>query len=78
MEFEAAFKRLEEILEKMQSENLSLDASLKLYAEADKLIQISSKNLAKAEKTIEMIIKNRDNGVEVDGALQPILTNFEV
>jgi exodeoxyribonuclease VII small subunit len=47
MEFEAAFKRLEEILEKMQSENLSLDASLKLYAEAD-------------------------------GALEPILTNFEV
>ncbi|MBM3196595.1 MAG: exodeoxyribonuclease VII small subunit [Chlamydiae bacterium] len=78
MEFEAAFKRLEEILEKMQSENLSLDASLSLYAEADKLIQISSKNLAKAEKTIEMIIKNRDNGIEVDGSLQPVFTNFEV
>ncbi|MBM3195285.1 MAG: exodeoxyribonuclease VII small subunit [Chlamydiae bacterium] len=77
MEFEAAFKRLEEILERMQSENPSLDESLKLYEEADKLIQISSKNLAKAEKKIEAIMKNRDNGIEVDQTQQPILTNFE-
>jgi exodeoxyribonuclease VII small subunit len=77
MEFEAAFKRLEEILEKMQSENPSLDESIRLYEEADKLIQLSSKNLAKAEKKIETIMKNRENGLELDQNQQPILTNFE-
>lgn len=77
MEFEAAFKRLEEILEKMQTENPSLDESIRLYEEADKLIQLSSKNLAKAEKKIETIMKNRDSGLELDHNQQPILTNFE-
>ncbi len=65
MEFEVAFKRLEEILEKMQSQNPSLDESIRLYEEADKLIQLCSKNLTKAEKKIETIVKNRDNNLEI-------------
>jgi exodeoxyribonuclease VII small subunit len=77
MEFEAAFKRLEEILEKMQGENPSLDESLKLYEEADTLIQVCSKNLAKAEKRIETIMKNRDNAMALNLAQEPVLTNFE-
>ena len=77
MEFEGAFKRLEEILEKMQSQNPSLDESIRLYEEADKLIQLCSKNLAKAEKKIETIMKNRDSGIELDAAGQPLLANFE-
>ncbi len=36
--FEEAYKRLEEILEKMNSGKASLDSSLSLYEEADKLI----------------------------------------
>jgi exodeoxyribonuclease VII small subunit len=78
MEFEAAFKRLEEILEKMQSQNPNLDESIKMYEEADKLIQLCNKNLAKAEKKIEVIQKSRDGSIEVDANEKPILANFEI
>ena len=59
LSFEKAFARLEEILEKMNSGSVSLDESLKLYEEADKLINICSKRLNSAEKKIETLIKNR-------------------
>ncbi len=59
LSFETAFARLEEILEKMNSGSVSLDESLKLYEEADKLINICSKRLNSAEKKIETLIKNR-------------------
>ncbi len=59
MPFEAAFARLEAILEKMNSGTISLDESLKLYEEADALINICSKRLNDAERKIEVLIKNR-------------------
>ena len=58
--FETAYARLEEILEKMNSGKASLEDSLKLYEEADKLISWCSKRLSEAEKKIETLIKNRD------------------
>lgn len=60
--FEASFARLEEILEKMNSNTISLDESLKLYEEADKLIAACGKRLNDAERKIEILIKNRGNG----------------
>lgn len=60
--FEECFHRLEEILEKMNSSNVSLDESLKLYEEADQLISLCSKRLTEAERKIEMLIKNRNTG----------------
>jgi exodeoxyribonuclease VII small subunit len=58
--FEAAYSRLEEILEKMNSGNTSLEESLSLYEEADKLISHCNLKLNHAEKKIEMLIKGRD------------------
>lgn len=60
--FETSFARLEEILEKMNSSSISLDESLKLYEEADKLIALCSKRLNDAERKIEILIKNRNTG----------------
>lgn len=71
--FESAFLRLEEILERMNSNNVSLDDSLKLFEEADKLINICNKRLNDAEKRVEMLIKNR-NGDLVVGADQQVMT----
>lgn len=65
--FEDSFHRLEEILEKMNSSAVSLDESLKLYEEADKLITLCSKRLTEAERKIEMLIKNRNTGELVIG-----------
>jgi exodeoxyribonuclease VII small subunit len=69
--FESAYARLEEILEKMNSGKVSLEDSLKLYEEADRLINWSSKRLSEAEKKIEILIKNREGEVLVDEQGQP-------
>jgi exodeoxyribonuclease VII small subunit len=60
LSFEKAFERLEEILEQMNSGEVSLDASLKLYEEADRLISTCSTKLNDAEQKIETLIKNRE------------------
>jgi exodeoxyribonuclease VII small subunit len=71
--FEKTFIRLEEILEKMNSGNLSLDESLTFFEEADKLIASCNKKLNDAERKIETLIKNR-NGELTQGSDQRPLT----
>lgn len=61
--FEEAYSRLEQILEKMNSASVSLDESIKLYEEADKLVQLCQGRLAQAEQKIEILIKNRDGSL---------------
>jgi exodeoxyribonuclease VII, small subunit len=78
MKFEEAYSRLEEILEKMNSGKASLDDSLKLYEEADKLIVTCQKKLSEAEKKIEMMIKNRNGEVVLDETGNPTVQVFEV
>lgn len=74
--FEAAFSRLEEILEKMNAGALSLEESLQLYEEADKLIQTCNKKLTQAESKIEMLIKNREGEVVLTDASTPAKQPF--
>ena len=59
LSFEAAFARLEVILERLNIGTISLDESLKLYEEADQLIATCSKRLNEAERKIEILVKNR-------------------
>lgn len=74
--FEKAFKRLEEILEKMNDGKISLDESLKLYEEADQLIISCSKKLADAEKKIQIMTKERDGKMLLDDEGKPQLEDF--
>ncbi len=69
--FESAYARLEEILEKMNSGKVSLEDSLKLYEEADQLINWCSKRLSEAEKKIEVLIKNREGDLTMDEQGRP-------
>lgn len=62
--FEQSFVRLEEILSKMNSGELSLDESLKLYEEADRLILICGKRLSAAENRVEKLIKTREGRLQ--------------
>lgn len=75
--FEHSFSRLEEILEKMNSGNVSLDESLKLYEEADRLIAGCSQKLNSAEAKIEMLIKKRDGELELDAEGRPCIESFQ-
>lgn len=74
--FEAAFGRLEEILEQMNSGSTSLDQSLKLYEEADKLITTCGKKLTDAERKIETLIKNRNGELVLGNDQRPATQDF--
>lgn len=74
--FEAAFERLEQILEKMHSGSISLDDSLKLYEEADRLICVCSKKLNDAERKIELLIKSRSGELSLGPDGKPLTQDF--
>lgn len=74
--FETAFARLEEILERMNSGSISLDESLKLYEEADGLVNMCSKRLNDAERKIEILIKNRGGELALNAEQKPITQDF--
>lgn len=74
--FEAAFARLEQILERMNTGSISLDESLKLYEEADKLIITCSKRLNDAERKIEILVKNRNGELTLGSDGKPLTQDF--
>jgi exodeoxyribonuclease VII small subunit len=53
-------KRLEEIVDKLESEELSLDQSLKLFEEGVKLAEACGRRLDDAEKKVTLLLKDRD------------------
>lgn len=75
--FEKAFGRLETILEKMNSGTITLDESLKLYEEADTLINSCNKWLNDAERKIEMLIKNRSGDLALSSDQKPMTQEFK-
>ena len=74
--FEQAYARLEEILEKMNSGKQSLEDSLSLYEEADRLIVFCNKRLQQAEQKIETLIKNRDGDLTLNASGTPQTQEF--
>ncbi len=64
--FEDAYKRLESILKKLSSGETALEDSLKLYEEADSLINQCNEKLVFAEQKIEQLIKKRSGEVAVE------------
>lgn len=76
--FEDAFARLEQILEKMNSHSVPLDESLKLYEEADGLIQFCGKRLHDAERKIETLIKKRNGELEIGASGTPSTEDFSL
>lgn len=75
--FEKAFERLEEILEKMNKEKVSLDESLKLFEEANSLINICSTQLSNAEQKIEILLKGKNGELALDKTGKPLTESFE-
>ncbi|MEC7839429.1 MAG: exodeoxyribonuclease VII small subunit [Chlamydiota bacterium] len=74
--FEKAFTRLEEILEKLNSGSVTLDESLTLYEEADKLITKCGLKLSAAEKSVEKLIKQRNGALSMDAENNPTKEPF--
>lgn len=55
LSFEDALARLEEIVEKLEAENISLEESVKLYEEGIKLSKSCTQTLEQAELRIEKV-----------------------
>lgn len=60
LSFEAALKRLEDIVRKLETGDTPLDQAIDLYAEGDRLKQQCEKRLADAQARIEKIQLGRD------------------
>lgn len=75
LSFEQAYKRLEEILDLLNNSQISLEDSLKVYEEADKLIQLCSEKLNHAEQKVQVLVKNRNQDTN-NPSSQPNLEDF--
>jgi len=64
-DFEKSLKRLEEVVKRMESPDLSLDDAMKLLEEGMQLSQDCQKQLEAAEGRVEILMK------KADGKLQP-------
>lgn len=69
MSFEKKLTRLEEIVQKMENGELSLDDSLKLFEEGVKLSRDCNKELTEAEQKVQKLV-----GVDASG--EPLLEDF--
>ncbi len=58
IEFEKALSQLEEIVEKLESGELSLEESLNNFSEGVKLINYCRNELNKAEEKVEEVLKD--------------------
>lgn len=69
MDFEKKLSRLEEIVGKMETGELTLEESLKLFEEGVKLSRECNSQLAEAEQKVKLLI-----GIDDDG--QPVMSDF--
>jgi exodeoxyribonuclease VII small subunit len=74
--FEKAFERLEDILKGLNEGQTTLDDSLKLFEEADVLINNCSSKLSNAEQKIEKLIKGRNSELVLDEKQNPLKEPF--
>ena len=57
LKFEEMMKKLEEIVDELESGNMPLEDSLKKYEEGVKLIQACRKRLDETKRKVEVLIK---------------------
>jgi exodeoxyribonuclease VII small subunit len=65
--FEAALKRLEEIVEALGAGNLSLEDSLKMFQEGMELCKLCNKKLDEAEYNVEQLMEKEGGELSVEG-----------
>jgi exodeoxyribonuclease VII small subunit len=61
--FEAALARLEEIVQRLESGDVPLEQSLKLFEEGIKLSRICNKRLDDAERKVEILLRDKAGNI---------------
>ena len=62
--FETSLARLEEIVEKLEGDEASLEESLALFEEGVKLAEACGKRLDQAEKKVSLLLKDSGGGLK--------------
>ncbi len=65
--FEARLSRLEEIVSRLEQDDVGLDASLKLFEEGIEVLRAASAELEKTEGKVKMLIERADGSFELRG-----------
>lgn len=65
MSFETNLTRLEEIVGKLETDRLDLDASLKLFEEGIELLRQASAELNQAESRVKELVERADGVLEL-------------
>lgn len=65
LNFEEALAKLEDVVDKLEKEQLSLDDSLKIFEEGINLYRLCSKELSEVEKKINIIIEENGEFKEI-------------
>lgn len=63
LKFEDAIKKLEEIVSRMEGQELSLEESIQAFQEGMELAQFCNKKLDEVEKKINVIVKGKQGEV---------------
>lgn len=64
IKFEDALKRLEEIVDTLDKGDIPLERSLKIFEEGVRLSRLCNKMLDKAEKKVEILMRDEKGGLE--------------
>ncbi|MGB7022821.1 MAG: exodeoxyribonuclease VII small subunit [Candidatus Acidiferrales bacterium] len=70
-EFEKSLTRLEEVVKRLESTDLSLDEAMKLFEEGVKLSRDCQKQLEEAEGRVEILLRKADGKIQA----KPFETN---
>ena len=71
MPFEEALKKLESIVESMESQDLPLESLLSRYEEGTKLAKMCEEKLAEAELKIQQLEKNAAGEIKLKPVQMP-------
>jgi exodeoxyribonuclease VII small subunit len=65
-EFEKSLTRLEEVVKRLESPDLSLDEAMRLFEEGVKLSRDCQKQLEEAEGRVEILLKKADGRMQAE------------
>lgn len=65
-EFEKSLTRLEEVVKRLESAELSLDEAMKLFEEGVRLSRDCQKQLEEAEGRVEILLKKTDGKITAE------------
>lgn len=74
--FEAALKQLEEIVQRLEKGELTLEESLKLYEDGIRLSRLCHSKLEEAEGKIELLVKDARGELALDKQGRPRTAAF--